>query len=99
MDMKKTIMVADDNPDIINIVKTILEGKGYTIIDGVRHNWEENEIILLPLKSHGVIHQHYNSDPNKPARLLVSEPNWVHVWGVDLGSGLEMLEPAPEFKG
>lgn len=76
----------------------VLEGKGYTIIDGVRHNWEENEIILLPLKSHGVIHQHYNADPNKPARLLVSEPNWVHVWGVDLGSGLEMLEQAPEYK-
>jgi hypothetical protein len=31
--------------------------------------------------------------------LLVSEPNWVHVWGVDLGSGLEMLEPAPEHQG
>jgi CheY-like chemotaxis protein len=32
MDMKQTIMVADDNPDIINIVKTILEGKGYTVL-------------------------------------------------------------------
>jgi hypothetical protein len=31
-------------------------------------------------------------------RLLVSEPNWVHVWGVDLGSGFEMLEPAPEYE-
>jgi quercetin dioxygenase-like cupin family protein len=77
----------------------VLEGKGSTVIDGVRHDWEENEIILLPLSSHGVVHQHYNSDPRKPARLLVSEPNWVHVWGVDLGSGLEMLEPAPEYRG
>jgi mannose-6-phosphate isomerase-like protein (cupin superfamily) len=77
----------------------VLEGKGSTVIDGVRHDWKENEIILLPLKSHGVVHQHFNSDPSKPARLLVSEPNWVHVWGVDLGSGLEMLEPAPEYKG
>ena len=31
MDNKKTIMVVDDNPDIITIVKTILEGKGYTV--------------------------------------------------------------------
>lgn len=31
MDTKKTIMVVDDNPDIITIVKTILEGKGYTV--------------------------------------------------------------------
>ena len=31
MDTKKTIMVTDDNPDIITIVKTILEGRGYTV--------------------------------------------------------------------
>ena len=29
MDTQRTIMVVDDNPDIITIVKTILEGKGY----------------------------------------------------------------------
>ena len=31
MDNKKTIMVVDDNPDIITIVKTILEGRGYNV--------------------------------------------------------------------
>ena len=31
MDTKKTIRVVDDNPDIITIVKTILEGRGYTV--------------------------------------------------------------------
>jgi CheY-like chemotaxis protein len=31
MNNKKTIMVVDDNPDIITIVKTILEGKGYKV--------------------------------------------------------------------
>jgi len=31
MDSKKTIMVVDDNPDIITIVKTILEGRGFTV--------------------------------------------------------------------
>jgi len=31
MDTNKTIMVVDDNPDIITIVKTILEGKGYKV--------------------------------------------------------------------
>lgn len=76
----------------------VLEGSGCTVIDGTRYDWGKDDIILLPLKSHGVIHQHYNSDPQKPAKLLVSDPNWVHVWGVDLGSGLEMIEPAPEYK-
>jgi DNA-binding response OmpR family regulator len=32
MDTKKTIMVVDDNPDIITIVRTILEGKGYNVM-------------------------------------------------------------------
>jgi len=31
MDTKKTIMVFDDNPDIIIIVKSILEGRGYNV--------------------------------------------------------------------
>ena len=32
MDTKKTIMVVDDNPDIITLVRTILEGKGYNVM-------------------------------------------------------------------
>jgi two-component system, OmpR family, alkaline phosphatase synthesis response regulator PhoP len=32
METKKTIMVVDDNPDIITIVRTILEGKGYNVM-------------------------------------------------------------------
>jgi len=31
MDKNKTIMVVDDNPDIITIVTTILEGKGFSV--------------------------------------------------------------------
>ncbi len=31
MDNKRTIMVVDDNPDIVTIVKTILEVKGYVV--------------------------------------------------------------------
>lgn len=35
MDNNKTIMVVDDNPDIITIVKTILEGKGFTVMSAL----------------------------------------------------------------
>jgi len=76
----------------------VLEGKGYSTVNGVRHDWEKDDVILLPVKSHGVVHQHINGETDKPARLLVSEANWVDVWGVDLGSGFEMLEPAPEYQ-
>lgn len=32
MDTKKTVMVVDDNPDIITIVSTILQAQGYTVV-------------------------------------------------------------------
>lgn len=32
METKKTIVVVDDNPDITTIVRTILEGKGFSVI-------------------------------------------------------------------
>lgn len=48
----------------------VLDGKGYTVVDGVRHDWEEGDLILLPIKAGGVEHQHFNLDPNKPSRWL-----------------------------
>jgi CheY-like chemotaxis protein len=47
MDNKKTIMVVDDNPDIITIVKTILEGKGYTVFSA-----SSGPELLTLLKDH-----------------------------------------------
>jgi DNA-binding response OmpR family regulator len=32
METKKTIMIVDDNPDIVTIVKGILDSKGYTVL-------------------------------------------------------------------
>lgn len=54
----------------------VLEGEGYTTVDGVRHDWEEGDLILLPLKVGGVEHQHFNEDPKGASRwmALVSRP-------------------------
>ena len=43
MDKNKTVMVVDDNPDIVTIVKTILEGKGY----GVQSAYSGKEVFNL----------------------------------------------------
>jgi DNA-binding response OmpR family regulator len=43
MDNKRTIMVVDDNPDIVTIVKTILEVKGY----GVQSAFSGQEVFTL----------------------------------------------------
>jgi len=43
MEQNKTVMVVDDNPDIVTIVKTILEGKGY----GVQSAYSGQEVFNL----------------------------------------------------
>jgi len=76
----------------------IVEGSGYTTLDGVKFFWQEGDVLQIPLRWNGVIFQHFNSDPNREAILICAEPNYVHSLGVDRGSGFEVLESAPEFK-
>ncbi len=79
-------------------VHYVWEGKGYTVVDGVKHEWEQGDLIMIPVKPDGVVFQHFNTDEDNPAVLLASEPNWYDALGVDMGSGFEQLENAPECK-
>src|ERR1700746_3451977 len=36
-------------------VMMILEGHGYTVIDGVKHPWKAGDVVNLPLRSNGII--------------------------------------------
>ena len=47
----------------------ILDGSGYTLVDGVKHPWEAGDVLNLPLRAKGIIVQHFNTDPVKPARF------------------------------
>lgn len=79
-------------------IHIVLEGRGYTVIDGVKHDWEQYDAIFLPLSQTGTVHQHFNSDTKKPAILLCSEPNLFDALGVDRGTGFEVLEDSPDYK-
>jgi hypothetical protein len=81
-----------------NIVFLVLEGQGFTVVNGVRHSWKADDVIVLPVREEGLTYQHFNTDEKKPARLVGCEPNLVDVLGVDRGSGFEELETAPEYK-
>ncbi len=48
----------------------VLSGKGYTVVDGVRYDWEEGDLIILPVKPEGCEHQHFNEDPGKPSEWI-----------------------------
>ncbi len=76
----------------------ILEGKGYTTIDGVKHHWQAGDVLNLPLRSDGIIVQHFNTDPQKPVKFIAAEPNWLECTTVDRGCGFEQLEDAPEYR-
>jgi hypothetical protein len=76
----------------------VISGRGYTLLDGVKHPWEAGAVINLPLRRGGIVVQHFNDDPETPARFLAVEPNLFACTSVDRGSGFEQLEDAPEFR-
>jgi hypothetical protein len=79
-------------------VMLIIEGKGHTLLDGVRHAWEAGDVLNLPLRRDGIVVQHFNDDPGRPAVFLAVEPNLFAATGVDRGCGFEQLEPAPDYR-
>lgn len=77
----------------------IWKGRGYTMINGEKNEWEEEDVLLLPvLAEEGVVYQHFNMDSETPALLVGVQPNVFAMVGVDMGIGLEVLEPCPEYQ-
>jgi hypothetical protein len=73
----------------------VIEGKGYSIVDGERWDWEKGDLVLLPMKPGGVEHQHFNLD-TKPSvwAAFINIPIQEHV-----ASDLQQRETSPDFKG
>jgi quercetin dioxygenase-like cupin family protein len=46
----------------------ILDGEGYEIHDGIRHDWKAGDVAIV---HNNCVHQHFNASPDKPARALV----------------------------
>lgn len=74
----------------------VLEGKGWTTVDGVRHDWEEGDLILLPVKPQGVEHQHFNAVPGNPCRCVAM----IYLPFIEsMSSELQQKELHPEWAG
>ena len=76
----------------------IVAGRGHTRLDGVKHAWEAGDVLNLPTRRDGIMVQHFNDDPSKPAAFLAVEPNLFAATSVDRGCGFELIEPAPDYK-
>jgi len=75
----------------------ILQGEGYTEVDGVRHVWKGGDVMTLPVFPNGVVYRHVNTGKT-PVRLICMERNLVHTTGVDRQCGFEELQPCPEYR-
>jgi len=76
----------------------ILEGKGYTLLDGERHDWQAEDLVNIPIRSNGVVVQHINADPRHRVRFVSADLNLVDILGVDRGAEMEQVEAAPEWE-
>jgi uncharacterized RmlC-like cupin family protein len=56
-----------------------------------RCDWEAGDVIYIPPNT---IHQHFNADPARPARLISATNRVYRYCGLD---DLEQLEDAPEY--
>lgn len=74
----------------------IVDGKGYSIVDGVRYDWEAGDLIILPFKPGGVEHQHFNKEPDRPS-------HWIalifHPWFYYTASHITQVETHPDWVG
>jgi len=68
----------------------ILDGRGYEIHDGVRYDWKAGDIAIV---HNNCVHQHFNADPDKPARALVIKTKPVYMFMNMLFQ--QQVEPRP----
>ena len=73
----------------------VLDGYGYSIVEGERIDWKKGSLLLLPMKPGGVEHQHFNLDPDKPSHWAAFVPI---VLTEHVASQLVQTEVSPEFK-
>ncbi|MDO8690410.1 MAG: cupin domain-containing protein [Dehalococcoidia bacterium] len=55
----------------------ILDGRGYEIHDGKRYDWEAGDVVIV---NNDCVHQHFNSDPHQPARMLVIKTKPLYMF-------------------
>ena len=75
----------------------VIAGRGYTLLDGVKHPWKAGDCLNLPLRKPGIVVQHFNTHAETTAKLIAVEPNFLACASVDRGTGFEQLENAPEY--
>jgi mannose-6-phosphate isomerase-like protein (cupin superfamily) len=78
------------------IMLFVLEGEGYTVVNGEKVEWEKGDLIILPVLPNGCEHQHFNKTPGKPARWMAF---LYSPFFQVLGNLFQHVENSPDWKG
>ncbi len=74
----------------------VVEGEGYTVVNGERIDWEAGDLILLPIMPEGCEHQHFNRYADKPCKWMAFIYKPMHD---EVASYIEQKESLPGFTG
>jgi gentisate 1,2-dioxygenase len=55
----------------------ILEGSGFDVHDGKRFPWQAGDVCII---EPGCVHQHFNADPDQPAKMLMMKAKSVYLF-------------------
>jgi hypothetical protein len=76
------------------LVIYVVEGSGYSVVEGVREDWEAGDLLLLPLKPGGVEHQHFNDKPGTSCKWVA----FTYIPCHDaLATRVEMTKDSPDW--
>ncbi|MPZ92893.1 MAG: cupin domain-containing protein [Actinobacteria bacterium] len=76
------------------LVLFIIEGQGYSTMNGVRYDWKEGDLVLMPLLPEQVEHQHFNLRPDRPSKWMA----FIHLPTFNnVGSELTQKAIDPEW--
>jgi hypothetical protein len=70
--------------------------QGYTMVDNVRHEWENSDVVQIPSRFEGCVIQHFNTGESD-VEIIFAQVNTAYGCGVDRGSGFEQLESHPGY--
>lgn len=76
------------------LVIYVIEGSGYTIVEGERVDWAAGDLLLLPVVPGGVEHQHFSDDDERPAKWIAFIYRPLHN---AVGSYIEQVSTSPDF--
>ncbi len=73
-------------------VQFIIDGEGYSVLDGVRYDWGKWDVVCIPVMT---THQHFNSDSKRSALFISLQSRMYSFIG---HGGVEHLEDASTYQ-